>query len=172
MGLDGLANKHVPTDNSAAIIDIELHTWLSKTSGRSTRRSIGLSTGESLNSDMFWETGHKLTVRSIKLSPGTDLLLGDWRMFGKEFRVHNGSDQPHTFSFRWYRPSIHSISVVEGDKDGRTYDSYNWGWYIFNTNVLPFLFAAVLIITVSIVIAVKKDSNNQTDKTDTVNPYA
>lgn len=160
MGLDALADKHTPTDNSAAIIDIELRTRFSKTSSRSTNRAIGLSNGESLDSDMFWKTRHNLTVRSIKLAPGTDLLLGDWRMFGRVFKVHNGSDQPHTFRFKWYRPSIHSIKVMEGEKDGKIYDSYNWGWYLFNTKTFPVILILIFVIIMVIVTAVykKKDT--------------
>lgn len=161
MGLDALADKYTPTDNSAAVIDIELHTRFSKTSGRSTRRSIGLSDGDELKSDMFWKTRHNLTVRSIKLAPGTDLLLGDWRMFGRVFKVHNGSDQPHTFYFRWYKPSIHSIKVVEGEKDGKIYDSYNWGWYIFNTKVFPTILVIIIIVTVMIALAINGEKQKE-----------
>lgn len=152
--LDTLASKYVPTDNSTAVVDIELHTRLSDTHSRRNTRTIGLSNGDELDSKMFWKTRHNLSIRSIKLAPGTDLLLGDWRMFGKVFKVHNGSDKPHTFNFRWYKPSIHSIKVVEGEKDGTIYDGYHWGWYIFNTKVFPFILTLVVIAIVTITLMI------------------
>lgn len=163
MGLDTLADKYMPTDKSAAIIDIELHTRFSSTYSRRSNRSIGLSYGDTLDSDIFWKTRHNLVIRSIKLAPGTDLLLGDWRMFGRVFRVHNGSDQQHTFTFFTYRPKIHTIKVVEGEKDGQTYDSYNWGWYICNTRTLPLLLLLALVIIMIVVVAVKGKKRSQNE---------
>ncbi len=171
MGLDTLADKYTPSDSSAAIIDIELITRFSDTYRRRTTRAIGLSVGNELDSSMFWKTHHRLSVRSIKLAPGTDLLLGDWRMFGKTFKVHNGSDQTHTFTFFTYKPRIHSIKVVEGNRDGEVYDSYNWGWYLFNTHTIPLILVLALVLTLIIVMAVKSDSVDRTDKTNSDNPH-
>ena len=168
VGLDALADKHMPTDNSAAIINIELHTRFSSTHSRSTTRTIGLTYENELDSGIFRQMRHNLSVRSIKLAPGTDLLLSDWNMFGKIFKVHNGSDQPRTFTFSTYKPTIHSIKVVKGEKDGKTYDSYNWGWYILNTKTLPFIAVVILIITVIIITSIKGKKQKQTNtETDT-----
>ena len=170
MGLDALADKYTPKDNSAAIVDIELTTHFSSSYRRRTTRAIGLSIGNELDSAMFWKTRHKLSVRSIKLAPGTDLLLGDWRMFGKTFKVHNGSNETHTFTFFTYKPTIHSIKVVEGDKDGKIYDSYNWGWYLFNTHTFPLILLIVVLAVVLITIEVKRKTTKGSAENGTDDP--
>ena len=134
-------------ENKPAIIDIRY--WTNGNDG-----TLGFSVGDEITYGTFVSAGHKLKLNNVKLAPKTDLIIGDWNMFGKTFRIHNGTDEEKSFSFRWYLPVMHSLKVEAGAADGKFYDSYNWFWYIVNVRYLPFILSATLIIVIIVLMAV------------------
>ena len=140
-------------------VTIGIRYWTNGNDG-----TLGFSVGDEISYGTFVSARHKVKLNNVKLAPNTDLIIGDWNMFGKTFKIHNGTDEEKTFNFRWYIPVIHSLKVVEGAADGKYYDSYNWGWYIFNTNVFPLVLCVLLfaVIVIAITINGKKQKESFT----------
>jgi hypothetical protein len=127
-----------------------------------TSRTVGFNMGDVIGHRDIGLVGHNIRIHSITLQPGTDCILKDSNAFWKTFKIHNGTDMPQTFSFKWYHPRIYSLEIKTGDKDGKSYDSYNWLWYIVNREVLPFIAIILVFIILGIAVAVsgKKGSGN------------
>ena len=141
-------------ENKPATIDIRY--WTNGNDG-----TLGFSVGDEINRHTFVSARHKLKLNNVKLAPKTDLIIGDWNMLGKPFRIHNGTDEEKTFEFKWYLPVIHSLKVVEGAADDKFYDSYNWFWYIVNIKYLPFILFTILILVVIVAMLVNGEKRSQ-----------
>lgn len=156
--LNAFADKHPVTGTPACKMDISFK------GKRYTSRTVGFNKGENITYQSIGFVGHDIRVHSITLQPNTDCILKDSNAFWKKFKIHNGTKMPQTFSFNWYHPRIYSLEITDGEEDGKSYDSYNWLWYIVNRGVLPFIVIVLVFIILGIIVAVsgKKGSNNDT----------
>lgn len=156
--LNSFADKHPVTGTPVCKMDI---TFNGK---RYTSRAVGFNMNEMIGYRDIGVVGHNIRIHSITLQPGTDCILKDSNAFWKTFKIHNGTDIPQTFPFNWYHPRIYSLEIKPGEKDGKSYDSYNWLWYIVNREILPIIAIVLLFIILGIVAAVsgKKGSSNDT----------